>query len=602
MPSGFVHRLPRSCTAFVALLLLTASAAASAQRPTCIAVVGDGAALAREGLVAPWPVRLEASRIVDIPVVTNLARSGQTVREAREALAAHDREETVDVVVLQFGIDAADLLDDAAPISAQVFGAELEELVQSIRARDARTPIVLLTPTPLDGERSNEAHAEQVRAVARATGSCLVDLHRTFGRRKRFAGHAATDWLAEGRYPNQRGHEVIEHLVARAIVCSDLFLPDAAHTWRPEWADPNRWPGRPDYSIPVLDLSADSARQVTVDRESGQYLGHPTTVLLEDGRTLLAVYPKGHGGGGIVMKRSTDGGLTWSERCATPASWASSREVPTIHRVVDAAGTRRLVLFSGLYPIRMSVSEDDGLHWTELAPIGAFGGIVAMSSVLETKTPGRYLALFHDDGRFLTSEPRKQARTRFTVYQSESLDGGLTWSAPRAIVESELQHCEPGALRSPDGKTLAVLLRENSRVANSHVIFSTDEGASWTAPRPLPASLTGDRHVARYAPDGRLFVTFRDQTLVSPTSGDWVAWVGTWDDLVRGTEGQYRVRLMDNLKDADCAYPGLELLPDGTFVTTTYGHWTRDEAPYVVSVRLRLAELDALALEPGELR
>ena len=52
-----------------------------------------------------------------------------------------------------------------------------------------------------------------------------------------------------------------------------------------------------------------------------------------------------------------------------------------------------------------------------------------------------------------------------------------------------------------------------------------------------------------------------------------MAWVGTYDDIVNGREGQYRVRLMDNHHDWDCAYPGLELLPDGTFVTTTYGHW-----------------------------
>ena len=52
----------------------------------------------------------------------------------------------------------------------------------------------------------------------------------------------------------------------------------------------------------------------------------------------------------------------------------------------------------------------------------------------------------------------------------------------------------------------------------------------------------------------------------SPTHGDWVAWVGTFDDIVEGREGQYRVRLMDNTKGADCAYPGVEVLPDGTFV------------------------------------
>jgi len=52
---------------------------------------------------------------------------------------------------------------------------------------------------------------------------------------------------------------------------------------------------------------------------------------------------------------------------------------------------------------------------------------------------------------------------------------------------------------------------------------------------------------------------------------------------------------MDNTKGADCAYPGLELLPDGTLVTTTYGHWTNGEQPYIVSVRVKMSELDGLA-------
>ena len=38
----------------------------------------------------------------------------------------------------------------------------------------------------------------------------------------------------------------------------------------------------------------------------------------------------------------------------------------------------------------------------------------------------------------------------------------------------------------------------------------------------------------------------------------------------------------------------LEVLPDGTFVSTTYGHWTKDEEPYIVSVRFTLAELDRM--------
>ena len=52
---------------------------------------------------------------------------------------------------------------------------------------------------------------------------------------------------------------------------------------------------------------------------------------------------------------------------------------------------------------------------------------------------------------------------------------------------------------------------------------------------------------------------------------------------------------MDNHKGGDCAYPGVEVLPDGTFVTTTYGHWVAGEEPFIVSVRLKLTELDKMA-------
>jgi len=74
-----------------------------------------------------------------------------------------------------------------------------------------------------------------------------------------------------------------------------------------------------------------------------------------------------------------------------------------------------------------------------------------------------------------------------------------------------------------------------------------------------------------------------------------VGWVGRYDDIVKGREGQYRVRLMRNYKGADCCYPGLELLRDGTFAATTYGHWVQGEQPYIVSVRFKLEEIDAKA-------
>jgi hypothetical protein len=364
----------------------------------------------------------------------------------------------------------------------------------------------------------------------------------------------------------------------------------------PDWARGAEPP--PAYRLPVIDLDAQSERQTVVDRESKQYLGHPTTLLLEDGKTILCVYPKGHGRGAILYKRSTDGGRTWSDRLPTPKGWETSLETPTLHRVVDAQGKKRVILFSGLYPVRMAVSENDGETWSDLKPIGDWGGIVTMASVVELKSgAGHYMALFHDDGRFIAKEGK--AAGVFTLYKSVSTDGGLTWGKPVTILQSSEVHlCEPGAVRSPDGKQIAVLLRENRRLQNSQIIFSDDEGETWTAPRELPGSLTGDRHVAKYAPDGRLFLSFRDaprKNTFSSTSGDWVGWVGTYEDLQKGREGQYRIRLKDNHHGWDCAYPGVEVLAEGTFVATTYGYWTKNEAPYILCVRFTLKELDELS-------
>lgn len=355
------------------------------------------------------------------------------------------------------------------------------------------------------------------------------------------------------------------------------------------------------YSIPFIDLDDQLYRQVIVDHEPGQYLGHPSTLLLEDGKTILCVYPRGHGRGPIIFRRSSDGGKTWSKRIDVPTSWATSKETPTLHRVIGPDGTKRIIMFSGLNPCRMAVSENDGVTWSELKPIGAWGGIVTMGFVEQLRTGrGHYLAMFHDDGRFFTKQPQQEKPVRFKLFQTLSTDGGLTWAAPTVVASSTSHHlCEPGVVRSPDGKRLAVLLRENSRRHNSQIIFSDDEGKTWSEHRSLPASLNGDRHTGRYLPDGRIFISFRSRQpggIKKPLhEGDWVGWLGTWDDLVSAKEGQYVVRLKDNKRGADCAYPGVEVLPDGTIVTTTYGHWSADQQPYILSVRLKAQELDALA-------
>ena len=173
-------------------------------------------------------------------------------------------------------------------------------------------------------------------------------------------------------------------------------------------------------SIPTIDLAGDQARQIIVDREPGQYLGHPTTVLLEDGKTLLCVYPRGHGKGAITYQRSPDGGHTWSGRLPVPANWATSLETPTIHRVVDAAGRKRLIVWSGLYPARLAFSEDDGGTWSPLEPAGGWGGIVVMGSVEDLKAEN--ISLIDTRGRMLndgTNRGESGARITSNQYQQQ---------------------------------------------------------------------------------------------------------------------------------------------------------------------------------------
>jgi len=336
------------------------------------------------------------------------------------------------------------------------------------------------------------------------------------------------------------------------------------------------------FSIRAIDLSDDTKRHVIVAQGDGtSYKGHPTTLLMPDGKTMFCVYPLGHGGPNAVLQRSDDGGLTWSEPLDVPDNWRESNNCPALYRLVGPDAAERLFVFEGNGGMRQAMSDDGGRAWSPMEKNGLkttmpFTGIIRLA-----------------DGRFMGGWNWQRG-----TWISISADGGLTWGLQRRIAQANEEFpgawpCEPAFIRSPDGEEIACLMRENSRRYMSMVMFSRDEGETWTALRELPRELTGDRHQPRYAPDARLLIPFRDTAPGSPTRGHFVAWVGTYDDIAAGRPGQYRVKLLHSHAGSDCGYPGLELLPDGTFVATTYVKYRPGpEKQSVVSVRFKLSEIE----------
>ena len=409
-----------------------------------------------------------------------------------------------------------------------------------------------------------------------------------------------------------------------------------------------------DYTIPELDLSVmpDEVKgteyeylyELTTVDNSKDYMAHPDSVLLKNGN-ILTVYPAGHGKGAVLNKVSTDGGVSWSETVAdTPKSWENSLETPTVYRLEFADGTPdKLILISAnpKWPnmdtpggFECSISLDEGKTWSEFQRF--YGNdsdtpvvpIVAMASLTRLKENGKFvdkwMGFFHDADFY-------NYKTILTFDQ----DGNMQWSAPEKYfaehrdIEKTSNMCEVEVIRSDMGKgdELCLITRSNSKKINSMISFSVDEGETWSEPRELPAALNGERHKAEYTLDGRLFITFRSiergskananaKNATDKTRG-WiseglVAWVGTYDDLKNGTEGDYRIKLAhiysegqkkpEYYAEADTGYCGNVVLSDGTIVTSSYGKYRPTEKTSdgktlrttICSKRINLKDTDEL--------
>lgn len=343
-----------------------------------------------------------------------------------------------------------------------------------------------------------------------------------------------------------------------------------------------------------IDLSQDTSRQFVVAAGTEDiYQGHPTTTKLADD-SILAVWSVNHGGHAGPMAKSVDGGKSWKRIDELmPKGYWNHQNCPSIYKMKDPGGKERIWVFSAAKstrsgpPMPSIMSEDNGESWKEMPPLGEkFRCVMTFSSMVRLED-GSYLGLFHRG-------PEGVYGTPMEIAQAISIDGGFTWSDPHVVCKVEKKNpCEPYVFRSPDGKELCCVIRENTHKGCSLVMFSQDEGKTWSKAVDTSWSLTGDRHNGIYLPDGRMVIVFRDVAPKSPTLGHFVAWVGQYEDIKDYKEGEYRVKLLHNYAGLDCGYPGIELMKDGTIVATTYVKYWNDKRKHsVVSVRFNAGDFE----------
>lgn len=359
--------------------------------------------------------------------------------------------------------------------------------------------------------------------------------------------------------------------------------------------------------LPIVDISLDESRQTVIaEGTKDLYQGHPTTALGKDGKTIFCVWCINHGGPCGPAAVSYTRGNTWTriDHLLPPEYAKSHANCPTL-QVLESENpyARRFCIFSRKKnKLGIVASDDDGKTWYEI-PEADLSAAMPPTGCIKLKN-GSY-ALFgqvRTDPKVQTDGPKDDQ----DVWMATTNDLGTTWSKPTIVAHKLNKNlCEPFALRSPDGNEICLLMRENRHEGHSYMCFSQDEGKTWSEPRETSWGLSGDRHEAILFKDGRCLVAFRDRAPNSSTYGQFVAWLGTYDDIKNARPGLCRIHLLKHhgkggWSPCDTGYPGVELLDDGSIICTTYTkHWDDERKSSVVCTKFRLEEIDGFLMAAG---
>lgn len=216
---------------------------------------------------------------------------------------------------------------------------------------------------------------------------------------------------------------------------------------------------------------------------------------------------------GSWMLRSTDGGMMWSAPYRVP--------VNSPHGPVALAGGRLLYagkqLWEGEGKIGVCESTDDGRTWRWLAEIPTRPGdsVTGYHELHAVETAdGRILAQIRNENR---------GENAGQTLQSESADGGKTWSVPHSIgVWGLPSHL----LRLGDGRLLMSYGHRREPFGNQARV-STDHGRTWSKAKTI--SDDGVRRDLGYPstvelPNGRLVTVWYE----APKGGKAVLRKAEW--------------------------------------------------------------------------
>jgi predicted neuraminidase len=256
---------------------------------------------------------------------------------------------------------------------------------------------------------------------------------------------------------------------------------------------------------------------ITVARAEPGLLAHFPDVVRVAGGQLLATYREGadhvRSDGRIRLVRSIDGGQTWGEPWTAVDGPHDDRD-PKLARLAD--GTLLLSYFvidwstkprhttHGTYVRR---STDGGRTWSPAAEVGTAmrspgGDVIAWSAShgAAAELPGGDLLMP------LYGRLPGQAWQQATVVRSS--DGGHTWPAAGEVLlaaADDVHFQEPTLTVLGDGQVVALI---RTTAGNAWMCRSADGGHTWTGPAPtdMPAS----SHHALPLSTGEVLVTYGD--------------------------------------------------------------------------------------------